>query len=357
MIVWLLLSFLAPLALGLALVRLAWPGTGSSWAGRLLAISIAAPLGIGVASCLFFLWLLLLGPQVAGYALVEALIGAALLGWSFLKRPLRATDAESNFPPAVSSARLPVPVALAVALVCAAGLSALVISLFGSPHGAYDAWAIWNAHARFLSRGGEHWRDLFLPGSSAHPDYPLLIPAMVARCWLLIGGETTAAPALLAAIFTLAAFGILTATLALTRNTFQAGLVAVFFLGASHLIYNAASQMADVPLSVFFLAPLALVSIEDRYPQQHGGLVLLAGALAALATWTKNEGLLFLVVFSVVAVAAPLLWKRRLSFRERILPFMVGAAPILLLVAYFKVYLAPSNDLFVGSAELRCSRV
>jgi hypothetical protein len=40
------------------------------------------------------------------------------------------------------------------------------------------------------------------------------------------------------------------------------------------------------------------------------------------------------------------------SFCERILPFVVGAAPILLLVAYFKVYLAPSNDLFAGSAEL-----
>jgi hypothetical protein len=89
---------------------------------------------------------------------------------------------------------------------------------------------------------------------------------MVARCWLLIGRETTAAPALLAAIFTLAAFGILTATLALMRNIFQACLAAVFFLGASHLIYNAASQMADVPLSVFFLAPLALVSYRGSLP-------------------------------------------------------------------------------------------
>jgi hypothetical protein len=82
MIVWLLLSLLASLGLGLALVRLAWPGAWSSWAGRLLAVSIAAPLGIGVASCLFFLWLLLLGPQTASYALGEAVIVAALLGWS-----------------------------------------------------------------------------------------------------------------------------------------------------------------------------------------------------------------------------------------------------------------------------------
>jgi hypothetical protein len=232
------------------------------------------------------------------------------------------------------------------------GLGGLVISLFSSPHGAYDAWAIWNTHARFLSRGGEHWRDLFLPGSSAHPDYPLLLPAMVARSWLLIGSETTAVPALVAAIFTLATAGILIASLALARNIFQACLAVVFFLGASHLIYNAAGQMADMPLSTFFLAPLALMAVEKRYPQHGAGLAMLAGALAALATWTKNEGLLFLIVFSVVTAGAPLLWTRPVSSRERIVPFVLGAAPILLLVAYFKLYLAPPSDLIVGQAEL-----
>ncbi len=41
-------------------------------------------------------------------------------------------------------------------------LAAVVMFILASPHGEWDAWAIWNQHARFLFRGGgsDAWRAL-----------------------------------------------------------------------------------------------------------------------------------------------------------------------------------------------------
>jgi len=63
------------------------------------------------------------------------------------------------------------------------------------PNGDWDAWSIWNLHARYLYRGGEHWTSLFSPALNwSHPDYPLLLPASVMRSWVFAGGETVAGP-------------------------------------------------------------------------------------------------------------------------------------------------------------------
>jgi hypothetical protein len=231
------------------------------------------------------------------------------------------------------------------------GLAALAVACLSGPHGGYDAWAIWNLHARFLARGGQHWRELFGWANSSHPDYPLLLPALVAHSWLLAGAETTWAPQLLALIFALAAIGILISTLALIGDAFRACLAAAFLLGASHFVYNAASQTADLPLSVFFLAAFVLLHLQARFPHDTSGLAALAGALAALAAWTKNEGQLFFVALIGANLALALLGRQRLSLCRQILPFVGGALPILLVVAYFKGYLAPPSELIGGQSR------
>jgi hypothetical protein len=356
MIARLLISLLVPWALGFGLVRLAWPNQPASWAARLLVISLAAPLGFGVVSCLFFLWLLLPGLSIGGFAITEAVAAAALLGWGALvgsgrMKSIRTAGGSAPAQPDAPIARLRPLIVAACAAICIVGLGALAYDCFSGPHGGYDAWAIWNLHARFLARGGEHWRELFSLANSSHPDYPLLLPALVARSWLLAGAETTAAPQLLAVIFTLACVGILVSTIALVRNNFHASLAAAFLLGASHFVYNAVSQAADIPLSVFVLAALALVCLQAHFPHDSAGLAALAGALAALAAWTKNEGLLFFVALSSANAAVMLLGRQRLSWRRQILPFAIGALPILLLVAYFKGYLAPPSELVGGQSR------
>ncbi len=279
------------------------------------------------------------------------MLAAALLGWSALAGRGRAGTRGAPAQVAAPAARLRPRVIVPCAAIGVMGIGALVFACFSGPHGGYDAWAIWNLHARFLARGGDHWRELFGWANSSHPDYPLLLPALVARSWLLAGAETTAAPQLLAVVFALAAVGILVSTLALAGDSFQACLAAAFLLGASHFVYNVANQAADIPLSVFFLAALALLSLRARYSQEASGLAALAGAMAALAAWTKNEGQLFFVALAGANAALTLLGRQRLSLRRQILPFVAGALPVLLLVAYFKGYLAPPSELVGGQSR------
>ncbi len=66
--------------------------------------------------------------------------------------------------------------------------------------------------------------------------------------------------------------------------------------------------------------------------------------VAALAAWTKNEGILFLLVVGLSLVVASTTRGGRSSFSRSLLPFSLGALPGLLLVIGFKTVLAPTND-------------
>ena len=63
-----------------------------------------------------------------------------------------------------------------------------LIAYLKEPHGKWDAWLIWNMHARFLYRGGDAWREAFASGLDwSHWDYPLLLPLSIVRGWTLHG--------------------------------------------------------------------------------------------------------------------------------------------------------------------------
>ena len=93
-------------------------------------------------------------------------------------------------------------------------LVSVIVSALASPHGDWDAWAIWNQHARFLFRGGgsDAWRA-FLAINWSQPDYPLLLPASVARVWAYAGHESTLGPALIAIVFGIASVALVVTAL------------------------------------------------------------------------------------------------------------------------------------------------
>jgi 4-amino-4-deoxy-L-arabinose transferase-like glycosyltransferase len=230
--------------------------------------------------------------------------------------------------------------AFVLVLLCALGVAGWYLS--HSPHGDWDAWAIWNLRARFLYRGGEHWTSAFSPRLPwTHPDYPLLLPGAVSRGWTYAGSETTLVPCLIASLFGAATVGLLMATLALLRGTSQGYLGGLVLLATPYFIELTTAQFADVPLAFFFLASAASFEIRDRGAGDIR-LPVLAGALAALAAWTKNEGALFLVVTALVRLRAGIHRRRELA------AFALGALPVVLVLAYFKLRLAPVNDLVAG---------
>ena len=72
------------------------------------------------------------------------------------------------------------------------------------------------------------------------------------------------------------------------------------------------------------------------------------GWLAALAAWTKNEGSLFLIA-TVIAhiVIAMRSGQYRRALRQSAV-FGLGLLPVSALLVYFKLPLAPDNDLLAG---------
>lgn len=238
--------------------------------------------------------------------------------------------------------------AMATSLTVAA--YALVARAIVHPHGdGWDAFAIWNLHARFLFLGGSHWRDGYstlIPWS--HPDYPQMLPAAIAHFWTYLDKDSTAIPLALGILFTVATLGLLYSSLALNRGHNFAMLGTLTLASTPFFIEQGSAQYADIPLSFFFLATLVLLDRGSTTRSRR--LLWLAGLAAGFAAWTKNEGLLFLLSAIIGQALSILLRKGPVGPRSlrRLDAFGIGAAPLLALIFWFKHFMAPPGDLFAS---------
>jgi hypothetical protein len=197
----------------------------------------------------------------------------------------------------------------------------------------------------------------------SHPDYPPLVPAAIAHVWSYIGHDDPIVPAIISLIFTFATLGLLVSSLATLRGITSAALAGVALASTPFFIEQGAAQYADIALSFFFLAAIAVQHFRQQRSAQipdgrPTGLFVLAGAAAGFAAWTKNEGLLFLFAFLVPQIAF-FAWRRRppstelglTSVRELVI-LLLAIAPFLLLIAWFKHFIAPAGDLFSSSGTM-----
>ena len=330
-----LLALLGPAAAALVLAWRASPRARQ----RLAAAPAAMGIALGLAAVL---WSALLFGGIRSRALLVAFDLAAWGGLAIVALRLRPSDSDHSEPPVAPSGRA--ATASAAALLIAVGALAAVSFIAASavwPHGEWDAWAQWNLRARFLFRGLDDgtWRVAFDPILAwSHPDYPPLIPAAVARLWTFAGRETLLAPIGLAAA--LAACTVATAGLssAQFRGPARGCLAAAVILACPSFVRYAASQCADIALGFYMLAAFVCWS----YGRQHRLWLALAGMSAALAAWSKNEGLAFLVVFAVAFACERYLASGRRGVRD-MLPLLAGGAPVLVMVLVFKQTLAPPS--------------
>ena len=340
-------SLLPPLATGILLAFLFCPSLKNTAAGRAFALFAGAGLGLGVASCLAFLCLLAgVNRSLPVIDLAVALAAGIACFLAFRQpaageaRPLPETRKRSRFAPLLAGI---------FSLELIASAASFILAFLKEPHGRWDAWLIWNMHARFIFRGGDHWRDAFASGLDwSHWDYPLLLPLAIARSWGYMGGESLPVPAVMAFIFTFLTLGLLCSSLCLLRSGSQGYLAAMVLMGTPFFIGMGASQFADLPLAFFILTTLALLLFPARSAAGCPGALILAGLAAALCAWTKNEGLLFLLVAAagLFGITLPAGGGKQ-AFR-RTAAFLAGALPVLLIVIYFKLRLAPTNDLMAG---------
>lgn len=336
------LAVISCLAVGYLLVTLGWP-LGSSLNDRLLGASLSVGFGLGVFSVIFFLVRVfglthLLATDVGVLALLAAAVWLRRARSSAVDVPTPAADLQ--LPRWLDRA-----VVACFCLTLAAALYSAILRAIVHPHGdGWDAFAIWNLHARFLFRGGGHWRDGFSPLIPwSHPDYPLLLPSAVAHFWSVLGHETTAIPAVIGLTFTFSTLMLLYSSLAVARGRTVAMLGTIVLASTPFFVEQGASQYADVPLSFFFLAVMVLVRLRDEHRIEHSsvGPLALAGIAAGFAIWTKNEGMLFLCATVVALVVVHGRQKLR-----AVAGFLLAVAPFLVLVLWFKHSVAFSSELF-----------
>ena len=312
----------------LALLAMSLSGAGLVAAGfgdrrpRALQVAMAAALGLGTWSAGYAAALLLFGPSAMPWK--DAVLAAAGLGL-LLKRKKNFFFAEG---PQTSS---PPWLWALFAAACAIAAALFLEHTRRFPDGGWDAWMVWNLRARFLARGGEGFRAAFSPDMLflAHQDYPFLLPGIVAQGWLLAGAESPWIPAGVAFLYGALAVALLTLSVRWLRGE-PWGLLSGLALAAMPCFPTFASnQQSDVPLAVYLLIAMALVT---------GRAHVLGGFAAGLAMWTKNEGSLY-----VACLAFAMLWRER--DLKALARFALGAAPAAALLAGFKLGLAPPTDL------------
>jgi hypothetical protein len=346
LILLLITSLLLPLTGGVLLTFLFHPPMKSGAAGFAFRLCAGGGLGLGVASCLYFICL---QAGLTRYLPAVDLGVCLLLGIPCFILFRRNAGRERPVPEPAGRSRIPLLLAGIFSVELIASATSFVSAYLKEPHGRWDAWLIWNMHARFLFRGGDSWRDAFASGLDwSHWDYPLLLPLSIARGWQYIGGEGLAVPAIIAFLLTFMTLGLLWSALSLLRSRTHGYLAAMVLMGTPLFIAMGASQFADIPLAFFMLATLALLSLPARIPENHPGPLILAGLAAGLCAWTKNEGLLFFaaVTVSLFSATVPAAGWRQACRRTSGL--LAGALPVLLIVIWFKTQLSPANDLLAG---------
>src|SRR5580692_4611623 len=284
--------------------------TGAGWSRRsslgidiILRSSLAVGYGLGVFSVTFFFAKIFDIKNLAGCDIAAC----ALLALCFFVQQRRAAVAYF-LPPGDRSKlarRTDAFLIFAFLIALAAAVYYAVRQMLAHPQGnGWDAFSIWNLHARFLFRGGANWRDGFtsvIPWS--HPDYPLLLPGVIAHFWTYLGYDSPAVPAIIGFAFTFATATLLLSSLSMLRGGNAAALGGITLLATASFIELGTSQYADIPLSFFLLSAAVLLCLDDQRNENafsgRSRLLILAGLAAGFAAWTKNEGILFL--FSIVA--------------------------------------------------------
>ena len=338
-------ALLLPILLGSALVSLLWDREQSAPSPLLLKGSLSVGLGFGLTSVLYFLWILIAGRYSGGFILLESGMLLILAGIYFLTRPKteRFRFRRSDVSPGTTPPRW--IFVLSFYGILALSLLAFLYLSLNRPHGGWDAWAMWNMRARFLFRGGDRWKAVFSVLGELHPDYPFLVPGVVARAWSYLGSDPVAVPSIAALGFTLATVFLLVSSLRILRGGAQGYVAGVVLLGASVIVRHGASQYADVYIGFYFLASLVLASLAVDGAKESRGLTILAGTAAALASWTKNEGILFLSIFLVSGTLICVMIDGAKAGLRRLALLAAGALPVAALVVFFKLGLSPPTDI------------
>lgn len=210
--------------------------------------------------------------------------------------------------------------------------------------GNWDAWAIWSLHAKFLLHEAQ-FNSLFSESIAwTHPDYPLMLPGLIAFYWNLLGNISPIVPLLIAYGTSLSLLLICFSSLLQNKWPILSFVVLYILIKETLLLPFGSFQYADTLLALFILLSFVCYQFSKEYEAKL--LPFLTGFFAASCGWIKNEGLLFFLIFALLYFAVSL------SKKRNSLLFLSGAILPVLLIFYFKVHFQVSSDLFSKEKNL-----
>ena len=309
-----------------------------------LLVNLSFPLGIGISSVIFIV-LNLAGLTTFFSFLIETGVILFLI-FKVKKSPKTIFESgEFNFNKFILNPIL----LLAAGIYFYSWLMDAGIYLFDSvqnPHGLWDAWADWNLGAKFISRDPHGWADSFhkIISSNFHTDYPLLQKGYIARCWILANNETVWVPIIFCFIITFCTIGLLASSVSYFTTKTNGLIAGLILLCTPFFMTMGDSQYADNTVGYFYLATIVLLTFARSGASIKPHLLIAAGITAGLAAWSKNEGLLFIMCLFISQLSLFFLK----NYRELLVEFkylLLGMLPVLILIAYYKIKIAPPNDI------------
>src|SRR3989338_5970258 len=193
-------SFFISLLMGYLSVRLLFRKSDISW---VLCCFFSVGVGLGLSALLtFYSFLIFDRFYPVAIFLIHAVVLFALAFYFHKKRK----DIKTDFGDFQNLNRQYI---LGIACFIAA-LAVVILFAQGQPYGQWDAWALWNMKAKFLTTGGFAWKDAFLKLHwHTQPDYPLLLPMINIWGWVLDAKNFFTAPFVVSVLFAFSCGGLL----------------------------------------------------------------------------------------------------------------------------------------------------
>ena len=343
-----ILALISPLVIGAAIIVILLPENSLRGIWLILTVFLGAGIGLGITSSTTFVWLGMIGSPNMGYLTAELSLALilSLLAFYRCQQSRYGKSKDPSLNGRENCAGIQWLKCIFVILLVVSAASFVIKALFNNPHGTFDSWTIWNYRARWMFKGGDQWLYVFARVSMGDkPDYPLLLTGSIFRMWKILEKDYVAVPIILATMFTFGSILMLFFSIAELRGKNQ-GYLAVMFMFISTQFFNVGSyQYADVPLAFFILSTLILMSLQDNCPKLSVRIAFLTGLTASCAAWTKNEGLLFLVLVGLIRFIGQLGKTDGSKLMKEFFSFLSGLALVVGTLIHFKLNFAPANDL------------
>lgn len=201
--------------------------------------------------------------------------------------------------------------------------------------GTWDAWTIWNLHAKFMASDGAFF-GMFLEPSFTAKDYPLLLPSINAILWKLTNTTTPIIP-IIVSFFISLSVPLLAVSALKIKNKVLTLVLLVLIVGNISFIIQGAWQYADTLLGLFLLFSVVLMYTSEE-TKNHLLLPAIIGFFAASCGWIKNEGILMFLIISIIYFI------KNIKAYKHILAYIAGTVIPLALVFTYKLFITPPND-------------